>query len=373
MKKHVKKTFAFVLTIFLMFTGMLFTPNNELHVDALSNKKSSRKINENEGISKIFSSKFVTALSDIANVIGRIFGGKVNTKKPTNIDTSFTSCWMKYLKDDAKLKDILIPGSHDSGTYSMAPSTGLNLIGKAAQTQEMNIYNQAKVGARYFNIRARALSESVVVSHGVVNGCKVSKVLKSFLNFIKDNPSEVIVLRISHSSSSAIKKIMALPEMKSIFEKSLTKSMCSNYGSDYSLLSMKQLRDSKVNFVIISDYNDDHFQKTENLHDIYTEKTRESNSTDIMVNQELKNLSDAPSYKMVNITPIHTSTTKEFFLNKASPLAWENKISKYRNEKLLASDLFRKKANIVSLDALYHNAKFVKTLIDINKERYLMN
>ncbi|MBQ6143965.1 MAG: hypothetical protein IJI84_05780 [Clostridia bacterium] len=373
MKKHIKKTFAFMLTIFLMFTGMLFTQNNELHVDALSNKKSSRKVNKHDGTSKIFYSKFVTTISKIANVVGRIFGGKVNTKKPTNIDTSFTSCWMKYLKDDAKLKDILIPGSHDSGTYSMAPTTGLNLIGKAVQIQEMDIYNQAKVGARCFNIRARALSDSVVISHDIVNGCKVSDVLKSFLNFIKDNPSEVIILHITHSSSIAIKKIIELPEMKSIFEKSLTKSMCSNYGLDYPLLSMKQLRDSKVNFVIISDYNDEHFHETWNLHDIYTEKTRESNSTDIMVNQELKNLSDAPSYKMVNITPIHTSTTKEFFLNKASPLAWENKISKYRNEKLLASDLFRKKANIVSLDALYHNAKFVKTIIDINKERYLMN
>ena len=373
MKKYVKKAFAFVLTIFLMFTGMIFTSNSCLYAEALSTKKSSQKVNEKDGNSEIFYSKLVTTVSKIANVIGRIFGGKANTKKLTGIDTSFTSCWMKYLKDDAKLKDILIPGSHDSGTYSMAPTTWLNLIGKAAQTQEMNIYNQAKVGARYFNIRARALSDSVVIEHDIVNGCKVSEVLKSFLKFINDNPSEVIFLHISHSSDVAIRKIMALPEMKSIFKKSLTNSMCSNYGVDYPLFNMKQLRDLKVNFIIISDYDDDHFQKTNSLHDIYTEKTRESNSTNTMVNQELQNLSNAPSYKMSNITPVHTSTKKEFFLNKASPLAWEKKISKSRNKKLLASNLFRKKANIVSLDALYHNAKFVKTLIDINKERLLMN
>ena len=366
MKKTNKRFLKNSFTIFLVTIGLVIAFGNHFDIDC---DASDYITGENEKILEIFSSKFVTGLSNVVNAFGHIAGKKPKIKTAADVDTSFTSCWMKNLKDDAKLKDILIPGSHDSGTYSMAPTTSLNLIGKTAQTQEMDIYNQAKVGSRYFDVRVKALNKTVVINHGIINGCRASVVLKSFLKFIDENPSEVIILDMRGCRGVAAKRIINSPEMKKIFEKSLTRSMC----QDYSSVSMKQLRDLNVNFIIILEYDDEHFYTPEHMQCPWSRETRQSSSVDILVNQEIKHLEESSPNKMVNIAPIHMPTAKDFFLNNASPLDWEKKISNDRSKKLLSSDDFKKRANIVSLDALYHNEKFVKTLININKERSLMN
>lgn len=350
--------------IFLITIGMSISFSNYFKINC---EASDYIAGESEAIAEVFSSNLVTGLSNFVNFFGHVFGKSKKIKTAADIDTSLTSCWMKDLKDDVKLKDILIPGSHDAGTYSMAPTTGLNLIGKAAQAQEMDIYNQAKVGSRYFDVRVRAVNNDVVINHGVVNGCKVSVVLNSFLKFIDENPSEIIILDMRGCHGLAAKRIMNLPEMKKIFEKSLTHSMC----RDYSSVSMKQLWDLNVNFIVILGYDDEHFYTPDGMHCPWNRETRQSSSVDVLVNQEIEHLVNVPSDKMVNIAPIHMPTAKEFFLNKASPIDWEKENSSKRNAMLLSSDEFRKRANIVSLDALYQNEKFIKELVNINKERLL--
>ena len=145
-KRFLKNSFI----IFLITIGLVIAFGNHFDIDC---DASDYIASENDKILEIFSSRFVTGLSNVVNAFGHIVGKKQKIKTAADLDTSFTSCWMKNLKDDAKLKDILIPGSHDSGTYSMAPTTSFNLIGKTAQTQEMDIYNQAKVGSRYFSLK----------------------------------------------------------------------------------------------------------------------------------------------------------------------------------------------------------------------------
>ena len=51
---------------------------------------------------------------------------------------------MSYVSDDTLLTDIVIPGSHDSGTTKMM---------WAAKTQDKSIKEQMACGARYFDIR----------------------------------------------------------------------------------------------------------------------------------------------------------------------------------------------------------------------------
>ena len=108
------------------------------------------------------------------------------------------------MKDDAKFCEILFPGTHDSGTYSMAPDHKLNTIARAAQTQDMDFYNQLKIGVRAFDVRVRDLGDKIVVNHGVVNGCNVEEVLDSVLKFYFENPSEVVFLVFKNSDVSAV-------------------------------------------------------------------------------------------------------------------------------------------------------------------------
>ena len=56
----------------------------------------------------------------------------------------FYSTWMGEIKEDTKLKNIVIPGSHDAGSYGMMPQ---------ARTQGHDIIDQLKSGARYFDLR----------------------------------------------------------------------------------------------------------------------------------------------------------------------------------------------------------------------------
>lgn len=50
-----------------------------------------------------------------------------------------------------KLSDIVIPGTHDSGTYQLGTFTGVN----TAKTQTIHIGDQLKDGIRYFDMRVR--------------------------------------------------------------------------------------------------------------------------------------------------------------------------------------------------------------------------
>ena len=51
---------------------------------------------------------------------------------------------------DRPLKDIVIPGSHDAGTYVMQNSIDNN----SSQCQEISILQQLEEGSRYLDLRA---------------------------------------------------------------------------------------------------------------------------------------------------------------------------------------------------------------------------
>ena len=165
-------------------------------------------------------SEFVTKLSKLINKLGKTFKTSLNSyykiKDVSDFDTTETSCWMKNLKDEALITELVIPGSHDSSTYSMSPDTGNNLIAKAAQTQDLNIYGQLKLGARSLDIRGTDVFGKVVTHHGVVNGCEVSEVLRDIIKFSEENPSEVVILLFRNCSKKNLEKIANLSEIKEI-------------------------------------------------------------------------------------------------------------------------------------------------------------
>lgn len=64
----------------------------------------------------------------------------------------FFSQWMSFLSDEAAIRNIVIPGSHDAGSVTM-PS--------AAETQNSYIRTQLLYGVRYFDIRVQKKSARV--------------------------------------------------------------------------------------------------------------------------------------------------------------------------------------------------------------------
>ena len=71
--------------------------------------------------------------------IGNIRKSKSKNKKDESEQDNKMSKWMEKLSDDQKLINLMIPSSHDAGSYSMQPNSEADIAGRLAQTQKLNI------------------------------------------------------------------------------------------------------------------------------------------------------------------------------------------------------------------------------------------
>lgn len=97
-----------------------------------------------------------------------------------------TENWMEKIYEKSPqtlLKDIIIPGTHDSGTYKS--------FSKISTTQDRSIYQSLEDGIRYIDLRIGAGGKIV---HGIEKGPSgsVKTVLDDIAKFAKKNPKEII-------------------------------------------------------------------------------------------------------------------------------------------------------------------------------------
>lgn len=124
---------------------------------------------------------------------------------------------MSKLPDNQKIVLTNIPGSHDSTAYYIKSYGAV-----FAQTQNIPIEEQLKIGIRHFDIRVRETSyvstlvccsvngneaencNDLICNHGIFNcfqdkklkiNITYKKVLETLKNFLNENPSEFILLR----------------------------------------------------------------------------------------------------------------------------------------------------------------------------------
>lgn len=104
--------------------------------------------------------------------------------------------WMKSLGDELKLAQVSIPGTHDSGAlYSIADLSG--------RCQTLTIKNQMEIGVRFFDIRLKQDGDNLKVVHSFVDQkLDFSKVLKQMEKFLKDNPSEFLIVSIKEDADA---------------------------------------------------------------------------------------------------------------------------------------------------------------------------
>ncbi|MGI3081161.1 phosphatidylinositol-specific phospholipase C [Vibrio alginolyticus] len=106
--------------------------------------------------------------------------------------------WMSGLNETLTLDRISIPGTHDSGT-AKAPPIG-------ARTQNFGIYTQLNDGIRFLDIRVTdngTEDDPLNIYHGIIS-CDISlgDVLDDCLLFLKENPSETIIMLMNAATSS---------------------------------------------------------------------------------------------------------------------------------------------------------------------------
>lgn len=102
--------------------------------------------------------------------------------------------WMSSLKDDALLNQIVLPGSHDAGT------NGMSWLGR---TQQCSVKEQLSLGVRYFDLRVNRVEDDYVIYHSIINGARFDPILDDIASFIRENPSETLLLDFQHFSNGS--------------------------------------------------------------------------------------------------------------------------------------------------------------------------
>lgn len=104
--------------------------------------------------------------------------------------------WMKELDDSLAVRDLSIPGSHDSGA--------LHSIGDVSgKCQSLSIEDQLSVGVRFLDIRLRLVGDEFKIVHSFVDqATDFDDTLRTVVEFIENNPSEFLFVSIKEDKEA---------------------------------------------------------------------------------------------------------------------------------------------------------------------------
>lgn len=101
--------------------------------------------------------------------------------------------WMKNIPDYRRLNKISMPGTHDSGS---------RYGGDAIQTQTLTLRQQLDAGIRFLDIRIVHENNKFNIYHGIAfQNYDFGQVLSDVTNFLAENNSEVILMRVRQESA----------------------------------------------------------------------------------------------------------------------------------------------------------------------------
>ncbi|XP_034099796.2 PI-PLC X domain-containing protein 3-like, partial [Drosophila albomicans] len=107
--------------------------------------------------------------------------------------------WMTEMRDklgELRLRDLFIPGTHDSGSYrpNFDPLKNESIVTKYTLTQDDDIHGQLVHGARYLDIRVgyfRSLEKKFFIYHGT-KGQPLQEVIQMVKEFVKKT-NEIVI------------------------------------------------------------------------------------------------------------------------------------------------------------------------------------
>jgi len=115
------------------------------------------------------------------------------------------------------LKNMIIPGSHDSASYSIPKRTIGSAIGR---TQRLTIREQLLSGVRFLDLRIANGKRGIHIFHGPLQGCTFWTVLNEITGFCNEFPTEFVIVYVTAENGqpfSAENKAMALWMMTNRF------------------------------------------------------------------------------------------------------------------------------------------------------------
>ncbi|PVZ67777.1 hypothetical protein [Pelagibaculum spongiae] len=137
-----------------------------------------------------------------------------------------------------RLIDIVMPGSHDSATYT------LNSMKSFSVTQTKTLREQFLMGVRYFDIRLKQKGEGLVFFHGIISSDvrSASSELASFFSTVLLS-NEVVILKLHFDNTSSY-DLFERNFMSDILNRTIT-------PSDFRTLSIKWLIANNKNIALL--------------------------------------------------------------------------------------------------------------------------
>lgn len=110
-------------------------------------------------------------------------------------ETKSANAWMARLSDTASVKQLSIPGTHDSGALH-------SIFDVAGKCQDLNVKEQLNIGVRFFDIRLQLVGEKMNVVHSFVDqALSFKSVMTDFSTFLTQNPSEFLIVSVKEDES----------------------------------------------------------------------------------------------------------------------------------------------------------------------------
>ncbi|KAL9184286.1 hypothetical protein ACHAXT_002372 [Thalassiosira profunda] len=139
--------------------------------------------------------------------------------------------WMARLRaasPEKKLRDVVIPGTHDSASVTIPNFAPFAAVGLC---QNVSILDQLRRGARYLDLRVGGktnsnLVDDIFICHGMLKGGRFADVLDEIDMFLFDNPSEFVIVEViydrnKHAMSTG-QLLATLQLLSSTFEQKVT-------------------------------------------------------------------------------------------------------------------------------------------------------
>ncbi|ARP90346.1 hypothetical protein CAL14_08625 [Bordetella genomosp. 9] len=321
--------------------------------------------------------------------------GGYQTQRGDDENVTFTLCeaapdWMQKFwlfsnenYKNTRLRDLMIPGTHDSATYGINPYSQLapdatkeireafpffpEVVVYWAIAQDLNITQQLHAGIRYFDLRVawRDDDDQLWICHSLYS-VKVSEVLDAVADFIYAYPNEIIFLDFNHFYAMSREQHDNLARM--IREKLGGRLVPSSAGND---VTPQNIWDAEKQIIVDYHYDDVDFQYQNSDFWFYRITSNWPDTDDIETLKEKlsKELSDYHSQFWVMQCIL---TGKEWI-----SLAWKHEFGGYprsliewasgttNNDMLptIGSRAWQGRVNIVMCDAFEHSRGFVETII----------
>ena len=120
--------------------------------------------------------------------------------------------WMASLDDNTSLREVNMPGSHDSmALYSIGDLAG--------QCQSLSLKDQLNLGVRFLDIRLKEDNNKLKAVHGAVDqNASFKSIVKTVESFIEKHPQEFLIMSIKEETASSNSNLPFEDSLKTYLE-----------------------------------------------------------------------------------------------------------------------------------------------------------